>query len=82
VVPDWAPITESGGHQLHAETHFDPMVLTAMGEKIYAAAKRSGRTGIQFVPLDEYQGSSSSRATTGHLSQHGKMIIDADPMDI
>jgi hypothetical protein len=55
---------------------FDPKVLISMGEKVYAAAKKSGQTGIQWIPLDEHEGRSGTSIAAGHLLPHSKMIID------
>jgi hypothetical protein len=55
---------------------FDPKVLITMGEKVYAAAKKSGQTGIQWIPIDKHEGRSGTSMTAGHLLPHGKMIID------
>lgn len=55
---------------------FDPKVLTSMGETVYAAAKKAGQTGIQWIPLDEHEGRSGTSMSAGHLLPHGRKIID------
>lgn len=57
---------------------FDPALLIAMGEKVYAKARKAGQTGIQWIPLDDQPNSEMTSMAAGPLLPHGEVIVDGE----
>lgn len=57
---------------------FDPALLIAMGEKVYAKAQKAGQTGIQWIPLDDQPNSGMTSMAAGPLLPHGEVVVDGE----